>query len=296
MALLFVFLGALLASLANLFIRRNLDTSGTANGHLFASFGFSLISTLLLNPQIAATPFSLPMFSTGLIAGLLIVSMMGLTGVALSKGPSGLTFAFQTSGSVFPALFLFMLFGSPFGFTVTTTMLLGLILVTIGLFWASKDKTPLVIAKPWILLAIGVSVLHTILLTLIQWRCLSFSTTADHALILFRCTPEQDIWFPPGMFLAAFIFQAAYLLYTRTKPSSQDMLWGSLGGSFNGAATYCLLFATTIATPLEKGVLFPAFSVGIIMICNIWSAYLYSERINWKANTLASFGILLAST
>lgn len=296
MALILVFLAASLSSLANFFIRKNLDNQGTANGHLLASFGCSLLVSLAMNPHILNTSFSFPMFFTGLATGTMIFAMMGLTALTLTKGPAGLTFAFQTSGSVFPAIVLFMLFGSSFGFALTLSMGLGLVLVLIGLMWAAKEPNSIPINKSWLKFALGILFLHMMLLAIIQWRCLSFSDTPNHFLIPFRCTPEEDAWFPPGMFTAAFLLQAGLVCFKGTFPSKKDLILGSLGGSFNGAATYFLLLATTLATPIEKGILFPAFSVGIIMICNLWGYFLYSERVNWYAHCLCSVGIVLASS
>lgn len=295
-AILFMVIAASLSALANFFVRRNLELQGTAEGYLFASFGCSLIIGIATHSQIFQIPLSLGMFLAGSVAGLLIVLLMRFTTQALLIGPSGLTFAFQISGSIFPGIVLFLIFGSAFGYTLNLLMIVGLCLVILGLFLASDafshsfSKT----SKKWFILAIAIFLIHLAFVTLVQWRCLTFSNVPAHPLILFRCMPEQDVWFMTSMFGTALVVQCGILMFMNQRPKKSDLKYGSLGGFANGVGTYLFLMATGIASPMEKGILFPLFSIVIILVCNLWSQVLYAENINWKANLLCLSGILTA--
>src|SRR5439155_22019704 len=124
--LLITFLAASFCSFANFFIRKNLNDKGSSQGYFLASFAFSfLFSVVASYSQLLNIPVSIPMLLTGCVAGALIVLMMNLTAIALTCGPSGLTFAFQTSGSIFPGCILFLLFGESFGFSLSSYMIGG---------------------------------------------------------------------------------------------------------------------------------------------------------------------------
>lgn len=296
--LLITFLASSFCSVANFFIRKNLNDQGSPQGYFLASFALSLLASMGMNfSKILHVPISIPMLLTGCIAGCLIVLMMNLTAAALTRGPAGLTFAFQTSGSVFPAAILFLLFGTAFGFTLTSFMLGGFCLIIAGLFWAawpSHTETSRW-KKGWLFYALSIFTIHLLLLVLIQWRCLAFTPGPSSPFILFHCSPEQDVWFMPGLFGIAFLLQVILSIRAKHWPTSKEILYGSLGGISNGLGTHCLLLATIFASSLLKGILFPLFTIGIIMICNLWSFLLYSEKVNWRANILCSAGILLAS-
>jgi hypothetical protein len=73
------------------------------------------------------------------------------------------------------------------------------------------------------------------------------------------------------------------------------MTLGSIGGFLNGVITFLLLVAAKYATADEKPVIFPLFSISIIIFCNLWGQWLYKERVNWKATSVCAAGILIAA-
>ena len=56
-----------------------------------------------------------------------------------------------------------------------------------------------------------------------------------------------------------------------------------------------MIRATEASTPVEHAIIYPLFAVTIIILCNIWGQWLYKEQVNWKANALCVFGILIGS-
>lgn len=296
MALLLALLASSFDAVANFVFRKNLDSKGSAHSYLLASYASSFLLAIWLKPDVLSIAFSPGMFMTGLIAGVLMVGLMVFTGKALANGPAGLTYAFQISGSIFPAIGLFLVFGPEYGFVLTKTMILGFFLVIVGLFWAanlSKDKV-IQLSRIWLILAIVVATIQISLFSIMQWRCLAFSSPLDHPGIFFRCTPEQDVWYMQGLYLAAFVSQCILLKKARASCKKQEIIYGSVGGLLSGAGTILILTATTFASPIEKAVLFPLYAISTIMLCNLWSKVFYSEKVNWWAHGTCSFGILLA--
>ncbi len=41
--------------------------------------------------------------------------------------------------------------------------------------------------------------------------------------------------------------------------------------------------------------LFPIFSVTLIVGCNLWGKWLYKEQVHWKANAVCIGGLLLGT-
>ena len=285
------------ASLANFFIRKNIESNGTSSGYLICSFGFSFLTLGVSYKNLLLTPISYEMIGTGCMAVLLISLMLRITLATLRFGASGLTIAFQISGSIFPGLVLYFVFGESFGFAINSSLIIGLLLVIVGLFWStSLEQTKSPSKKGlWLLLVISIFIIHLAFVSLVQARSLLFTKTPDHSLLFFRCSPEQDIWFMVGMLSIPFFLEFLTKINSARWPTKLELIYGSCGGLSNGLATYCLLFATEAANPTLKNLLFPIFSVGIIVLCNLWGQLFFKEKVNWRANFLSLSGILLAS-
>lgn len=74
-----------------------------------------------------------------------------------------------------------------------------------------------------------------------------------------------------------------------------ELRYGSLGGFANAIATLGLMIATKWASPIEKGLIFPLFAVGVISFCNLWGYKLYQEKVDIKAHLICLVGILFAT-
>lgn len=249
-------------------------------------------------PTLWNTALSPTMAAVGSVTGLAYVAMMGLTALALKTGPSGLTFAFQNAGSVFPAILLFLAFGPSFGFLWTYSQLVGITLVLGGLFLGARstsNNTPTNTLK-WLKYAMGCFAAQIVALTLIQGRCVFFNCDQLMGCLSgWGCNSADDVWFMPVQFAASLLFQGMIFWRERRRLQRIEILWGALGGVCNVACTFCLLYATKGATPFEKGILFPCFAAATIILCNLWAKGLYNEKFNVVSNTLCAAGILVGA-
>ncbi len=298
MALFFVLLASICASFGNYTLRKNLDNGGSSTAYLVIYFSFSLLVASVINPVFSQlTHFHTPMFSLGVFVGLLMALMMLFTTISLSKGPSSLTFAFQNSSAVVPTLMLAAIFGSVYGFNATPSLIIGAICVIAGLFWAAVKQKGSESTKPsWYFFACMMFLVQAFTLTLFQWKCLLTQNVAEHSLIPFSCSLEDEIWFMPGLFISATLLQTMYFVCQEKRMLKfKEIQWGLIGGIANGISTYLLLQANMLATSMEKGVIFPLFAVSVILICNAWGQWLYREKVYWPANILCSTGILISA-
>ena len=271
-ALLFSFLASVCASAGNLFFRRslgNISRDTQANGYLAVFYFLSFV--FFFYPEIWHTPFDLPLFSIGACVGIFNVTLMLLTAKALNAGPSGLTFAFQNASAVFPGMVLFLSFGSDFGFSFSPLQLLGICLVLMGMFIGAKNETGKGSSISWLKYAIACFIVQIFALTLIQGRCLLFDANhAEHVVLFFSRPREVDAWFLPGQFGTAFLLQFFLFLREKRLLQKNEAFYGTLGGLANFGSSSMLLLATMVALPFEKGILFPCFAVGSILLSNLW--------------------------
>jgi hypothetical protein len=290
---LLILLASCSAASSNLFFRLNISQNISSKAYLATYYLLSLVVALVLNPEIFNQPFNLPMTLAGALVGSLSVTLMWLTSKALSKGPSGLTFAFQNSSAIFPPLILFLLFGPEFDYKVSPLQMVGMAIVVLGLFLAAtkKNSTSQTIPSTWYKYGIGCFVVQALALTLIQWRCLLIDPTHSHFLIPTNCNPSDDVWFLPGMFCTASLLQLITLTRDAKLPKLSEIGYGILGGITNGGSAFFLALATKWAFSVEKVILFPLFAVTVIFLSHLWSRYLYKEKIDLISNGLCALGI-----
>ncbi len=302
-SLLICFLGACSASLANLFFRKSADLSNTSSSQYFLLFFYliSLAVSLILYFLNGPVSFEPAMFAAGCLVGALNMSMMWFTAKALMIGPAGLTFTFQNASGVFPGLLLFSLFGSVYGFEITIIQLIGMGMIICGLYLGSsgsqQNKTAqAAVSLRWLKYALGCFLVQTAALTLIHWRCLLFAVgIPDHLLIPCTLDESSDAWFLPGQFGMACLLQLAVMRWQGYHICSRsEMTYGCLGGLANAATSLCLMAATKLALPYEKGLIFPCFAAGVMILCNLWANRLYGERFNMPANCCCTAGIFLS--
>jgi hypothetical protein len=303
-ALTFSLLAAGFASLSAFFIRKNSNSQTSSNGYFLFHYFASLLIAFAIFPNFWETPLNLTMLGIGGCVGVFNVLLMFFIAKALQRGSTGLTFVFPNVSSIFPGLLLFLVFGPSYGFEFTYLQLLGMALVICGLIFATKGSTQgnITAARPpvskvWLKYAFGCFVVQIFALTLIQWRCLLFSDVdiPNHFLIPFALTESDDVWFMPGYFGTTFLVQGFLFLRERRMFQIKECLYGTIGGLNNGAATYLLMLATKVASPLETGLLFPCYAVATIILCNLWACKVYKEEFNFKANFTCSLGILLGA-
>ena len=237
------------------------------------------------------------MIFIGASAGLLISLLMFTMGKALQNGPSGLTFSFQNSGAILPPLLLALIFSKPFGFSLSLGNLAGMILVIAGLFWSAIGESKVALRKTWVAYALLTFVVQGLILSIFQWRCLLIQEgLPTHKLIPFSCPSSSDQWFMPALFFASAIYQALYFCVAeRRLPRRIEIFGGSWGGVANGLSTFFILKATRVASLDEKVMLFPLFTVMVVLLCNVYGKMFYHEKISWRANALAALGIFIGT-
>jgi hypothetical protein len=288
------------SSLSSLFFRKNTDhaTNGSSSsGYLVLFYIFSLALYFLFFPDIWEGQVSWIIVLIGVCVGLLSSTLMALTSEALQRGPAGLTFAFQNASAIFPGMILFLLLGPDFGFSCSVVQLIGMMLVLIGLFRGATEQSVRVAdsSSEWLTYALACFIIQIAALTCIQARCVLFPDNDPRGVFSgFSVTEADDIWFMPGQFGASLIMQTILFLREKRKLQVPEIVYGSLAGVSNFASTGLLLLSTKLAMPFEKGILFPCYAVGSMVLCNIWAKVLYKERFNLKTNLLCSFGIFMA--
>lgn len=287
------------ASLSNLFFRKNSSgPSSNSNSYLLIFYLLSFLFSLFIFPDIWHTPVNFKMLIIGGFAGLFNIILMLLTAQALKQGPSGLTFAFQNASSIFPAVILYVLFGTEFGYMIYYSQLLGIFFVLLGLFLGTRSSgnEEKAISFSWLKYALACLIVQILALTFIQGRCVLFECAGtDHFYAPLAVDQSADVWFMPGQFGIALILQSIIFFSNRSGMQKKDLLYGSLGGIANGLSTFLLLMATKYALSSEQGLLLPTFSVATIILCNLWAKWLYQEKFNYAANACCSLGIVIGS-
>lgn len=298
MGLLYISIASILSTVANLCLRKNAEQQKSANGYLTLYFVSSfLISFAVANVSIDNFRFVMP--SIGAIAGILSLLLMGLLSLALQIGPSGLTFSFQNSASIFPSLSFFFIFGPPFGFNINFYMLFGFCLIIVGLFLSSRKQNdqslPNIHLIRWLALAIAIFFIQGLILSLFQWRTLLLLNHApEHPLIPWKCCLSEDNWFMPAFFFIPAILQALIFgVKEKRCLSLRETLLGAIAGLLNGGATFLVLMATKYTQSSEKMILFPWYAVSLIFLCHLWGKFFYKEKIYWPGMLLCLSGIFI---
>lgn len=298
MGIVFVLVASCFTSLSNYCMRRSIDSGGTSKAYLMIQLTFATIVAVLIGP-VRTQEFSCnsSIAILGLGAGVVFGIMFLALGRALEKGPPGLTFAILNSSTVMPAIVMATLFGAAFGYIYTPLHAIGSLLVLAGLFWAGKGLEGLKDKRSWLLFATLTFSCHLLFLVVMQWRALVLNWPHPEELKSFFTSQEMaSQWFMPLIyFAAALLLTIVYLSTEKRVPKISETFYGFIGGASNSISTFFLIWATETANSLENIVIFPIFSVAIIVICNYWGQKLYQEQVNWKAAQVCAFGLLVGT-
>lgn len=298
MGIIFAIIAAALASASNFCLRRSIDAGGSSKAYLVVQLTFSFVVMIFLNPvRTGDFGWSGTAFSTGLAGGVIFGLLMWALGKTLEKGPPGLSFAILNTSSVMPAIVLALLFGASMGHPYTLANGIGSLLVAIALFWAGWTSEKNANKGAWAFFATLIFALHTLFLVFLQWWAMVLKTDLPLSfLIPFHLSSSHLQWFMPALFFVGALFQWIVFIASRHRfPKGAEIGYGILGGIANGACTFFLILAPQVATNWENAMIFPIFSVAIILICNLWAQLLYKERVNWRANFLALFGLIVGT-
>ncbi len=298
MGIFFAILAAVLVSISNFCMRRSIDAGGSSKAYLVVQLTFSFLVMILLNPvRTGDYGWSGAAVGIGLIGGLIFGLLMWGLGKTLEKGPPGLSFAVMNTSSVAPAVVLAIFFGFAFGHPYTFSNAIGSTFVVIGLFWAgwTSEKNPN--KRIWAFYALLIFVTHTIFLVFLQWWAMILKPDLPFSsLIPFHMKEVNIQWFMPAVVFVGALFQwVVYIVKRHHVPKGAELYYGIVGGVTNGACTFFLILAPQVATAWENAMIFPIFSVSIILICNAWAQAIYKERVNWWANGVCVIGLIIGT-
>lgn len=291
-------IAGLFIALSNYLMRKSIDAGGTTKGFLMVQLFIVFVVAILLNPvRMHDYQWSPCMSLFGVAGGVVIALMMASLGRALETGPAGLTFAALNSSTVMPSIVMVLVFGTAFGYHYTLWNGLGSLLVVTGLFWAGWQTSKTERKGTWLSFVSAAFFLHVLFLVFLSWRALFINYPGENGLFLsFDMDDAKNQWFMPMAFCAAFIIQAIiYITHEKRWLKKGEIVYGILGGCANGVGTFFMIRATEVATPFEHAMIYPLFSVSIIILCNLWGQWLYREKVNWKATVLCLLGIFIGT-
>jgi hypothetical protein len=298
MGIFLVFISAGFCAASNFCMRRSIDRGGTTQAFLVMQMSIACLVGFLLGP-LKAQQFSLSpsMLVLGISAGLVYSFMLGSLGKALEKGPAGLTFSILSGATVFPAIVMASYFGLSFGYTYTFWHAIGSIVVLAGLFWAGRGLQGMTHFRSWLFFAFAMFALHICLLVIFQWRALLLNTPRPEEIASFFSAEQiRSAWFMTLMYGTAMFMQIFFFLKNEKRPLGRsEVVNGMMGGVMNSLGTFFLIWATEVANSLENAVIYPIFSVLVILLSNLWSQKVYRESVNWRACQICALGLLIAT-
>ena len=291
-------ISGIMGALSNLCMRKSMDARGTVGSFFFFQMLFTTCVVTFMHPiHTGCYSINLYTLSMGTACGLALGFLKYMMGFALQKGPASLTFASVNCASVAPSIIFATCFASLVDFPYTSWNLLGSALVCAGLLWAINHQTKWRHKWSWIIFAATAFGVQTLYLVLTQWHV--FIRQNVHWLSeMMRYGSDQvhSEWFVPVVFgVAAIMHFILFLVREKRLPTKAEAICGILGGLCNGACAYLFMQATDLATGCERALLFPLFSVSLIITCNLWGEWLYKEMVNWKANALCIAGLIVGT-
>jgi drug/metabolite transporter (DMT)-like permease len=298
MAILIMLVAASFISLGNFFMRRSIDIGGSSRLFVFVQMLFSLMIAILFNPvRTGWFMWSNFIGFIGIFGGVCFGIMMLMLGKALERGPASMTFAMLNSATIVPSILMAALFGSAFGHDYTPWHFVGSFFVVLGLF-CSVSGADRARGRHWGLFALCAFAMNCIMLFTVQWRSIIIKDFLPlNMLVPFHCDISTAQWFLPLIFAGSVVINGVhYMRYRRIKKSDhswKEVVYGACGGLANGLGIFCSIKASEVATSWENAMIFPLFSVSIIMMCNGWGRLIYKEKINWKGNLLCLAGIII---
>lgn len=298
MGIIYVLVASVFASASNFSMRKTIDYGGTSKAFLMIQLSIAFIVALFLGPiKAKAFAINLPIIFLGILTGLVFGFMMISLGKGLEKGPPGLTIAILNASTVIPGILMALLFGVAFGFEYRFWHGLGSILVLAGLFWSGWGIAGLRNMSTWLFFSLSAFFMHVLFLILMQWRAMMINFP-DNASFFRIVDSSQAInqWFMPMIYLSAATMQIVYFFFAEKRiPKKAEWSCGIFGGIANSMCTFFLIWSTEVATSLENAMIFPIFSVGIILLCNGWGQVIYEEKVNWKASQVCTLGLIIGT-
>lgn len=295
----FAIISGALGSIYSFFMKRSIETCKSAYYFNFVQFFVCTLITFFGGPlKTGIWHVNIYLFIAAIISGLFLGLIVIFAQKALQIGPSNLIFSIIYSAAIVPGLLLFILFGASLGFEYDIWSVLSILLVLIGLLWAGisgqqhKKKSE----GGWIFFVILAFIFQALFFTAMQWRVIHLEHLDSVSIFLLPINHEeaQMQWFLPITCFTASLIQIFVIVFGKNyKPKKAEIIYGLLGGTFNGLSINFLLLAAIFAHGIEKILLFPISTVSIIILCALWGQVIYKEKVKWTAYSLCVVGILL---
>ncbi|MBN4067422.1 hypothetical protein JYU14_05000 [Simkania negevensis] len=298
MALYLILISAVAAAIQNLFMRRSVDSEGSTHIYVPVQLFMSLLIVTYLNPvRSHSYTFDWRTVAVGLVMGLVLGLMMWSLGQAVKYGASALTFASLNSSSVLPSIVMACLFGAVFGHGYQWWNALGSAFVVIGIFWSSLSSEKSKSWPFWVFFTVLASLSFVFFSSMMQWRVLLSTHVAQKSFLLpFSLDPAKAAWFIPAIFFSATLFQLVILAFVKVGAvSKRTVVYGVFGGIANGLSMFFMVFATERAQAWENAMLFPIFSISVIVLSNLWAKFLYREKIVWIPSAMCIAGLFVGT-
>ncbi|SCA58890.1 hypothetical protein AB751O23_AY_00060 [Chlamydiales bacterium SCGC AB-751-O23] len=298
MAFLLIVLAAFLLALVNLLVRKSTDVRSDNRFFLCMQQFFSFLFMLCINPvRYSYYQIDCNLALLAVFGGLLLALMMFSFSRAMKVGPPGLSCAVLNCASTIPALLMAFLFGSAYGYEYHFYNGIGLSLLFIGLLWSGGGGIQRNKLFSWLYFAFATFVFQVAFLMLVQWQALMMKTDLrGFDGLFFFFTEKSALWFLPLVFLVSSLVQAFFFFKEKSVfGDKKELFYAALGGVLNGLAYYLMIGAIRLASGVESILILPLLSVLVIILCNLWGARLYQEKVNWKASLLSVLGLVIAT-
>lgn len=293
----YVFSTSLFIALSNLFIRKSVDAGGGAGDPylMIRLFVSALFMVAIAIGTTGGFPLNIPMSFLGVIAGILLGTLMWLGGRSLKYGGPGFTFMVINSACIVPPIIMALLFGQKFGYQYQFLEGAGALLM-IGGLWVGTREEKGELARPWYKWVTLAFLVHATYLSYFQWRALTLKTDLPYSTFIFQCSPEGSDCFGIALFVTATLFQLILPSNWQNATIKPLLIWGIGGGIINGMGSLAMLKATESAElAVEKSLLFPLYLILLTLFCNAWGAYFYKEKISTMSVVLLIAGICVSS-
>ncbi len=225
-------------------------------------------------------PFSWTLGIVALIAGVFFGGLFINFPKAFQNGPAGLTVGIVQSACIVPPLAMSIFFGERCGYIYGWLQGLGALLVVLGFTRAIFKQRGL--TKRWALATLAAFTSLTIVFIALQYQALLY------------CRDELQMrWFLP-LFFASTATVLAIRHFLNGWSLSTSLFFSTSGAICTFLANQFLVIALGLATGVLSLLIVPIYSVLIIAFCNLWSQWLYKERVDWLGTAIAASGIVIS--
>lgn len=286
------FMAGTFISLFNMLMRHSKDAN--SRWIIVCTYCSACVLSIILGIVKNSLVFSIPIILIGITVGIFTVLLIDILAKALTMGSTSTTIAILNASTLIPSIIMFFVFGRALGYDYNIHHLIGSSLFLIGLFYSRESLPELSIRKTWFKLAGTIFCIHSIILTIYSFKGYLAGSTSTFLRIMTNIEATSDLFFV-ALFLSAAIFQ--YIKESRrgfNTISMQEVMTGVLAGALNMTSNVLLVKATQLAKPLEQAVIFPLFSVTIIMLSSLYGAVIYKENVAWKGSVICAIGIGVA--